>query len=83
MWHDNETSTDLLGFDYLSSALVEVLTEPRLLPVTVGVFGDWGSGKSSLMRIASGELQARGRIATIDFSATGVARARERRGDAR
>ena len=69
VWHDNETSTDLLGFDYLSSALIEVLTEPRLLPVTVGVFGDWGSGKSSLMRITSDELEARGRIATIDFSA--------------
>jgi hypothetical protein len=69
MWHDNETSTDLLGFDYLSAALVEVLTEPRLLPVTVGVFGDWGSGKSSLMKIATADLQGREKTATIEFSA--------------
>jgi hypothetical protein len=69
MWHDNETATDLLGYDYLAAALVEVLTEPRLLPVTVGVFGDWGSGKSSLMKIASSDLQDRGRVATIEFSA--------------
>lgn len=69
MWHDNETTVDLLGFDYLSSALVEVLTEQRLLPVTVGVFGDWGSGKSSLMRIAREELNSRDGIATIEFSA--------------
>src|SRR4051812_12255364 len=69
MWHDNETTVDLLGFDYLSSALVEILTEARLLPVTVGVFGDWGSGKSSLMHIARNELDLRARIATIEFSA--------------
>lgn len=69
MWHDNETSTDLLGFDYLSAALVEVVTEPRLLPVTVGVFGDWGSGKSSLLRMARSDLEKREGVATIDFSA--------------
>jgi hypothetical protein len=69
MWHDNETATDLLGFDYLSAALVEVVTEPRLLPVTLGVFGDWGSGKSSLLRMARHELQGREGVATIEFSA--------------
>lgn len=69
MWHDNETSVDLLGFDYLSDALVEVVTDERLLPVTVGVFGDWGSGKSSLMRVTRDKLNGRGDIIAIDFSA--------------
>lgn len=58
MWADNETDVDLLGFDYLVDGLVVALTEPRLLPVTIGVLGDWGSGKSSLMRIAAAELAA-------------------------
>ncbi len=69
MWADNETEIDLLGFDYLTGALVEVVTEPRLLPVTVGVFGDWGSGKSSLMKLAAAELKERDRVAAIEFSA--------------
>ena len=56
MWADNEADIDLLGFDFLVDGLVVALTEPRLLPVTVGVLGDWGSGKSSLMRIAHREL---------------------------
>jgi hypothetical protein len=57
VWADNETAVDLLGFDYLVDALVAVLTEPRLLPVTVGVSGDWGSGKSSLMGMTRARLE--------------------------
>lgn len=53
MWADNEADLDLLGFDYLVDGLVVALTEPRLLPLTVGVLGDWGSGKSSLARLAA------------------------------
>lgn len=58
MWADNEADLDLLGFGFLVDGLVVALTEPRLLPVTVGVLGDWGSGKSSLMRLAAAELCA-------------------------
>lgn len=57
MWSDNETDLDLLGFDELVDELVVALTTPHLLPLTVGVLGDWGSGKSSLLRIARAELE--------------------------
>lgn len=57
MWADNEADLDLLGFDFLVDGLVVALTEPRLLPLTVGVLGDWGSGKSSLMQLAAAELR--------------------------
>jgi hypothetical protein len=66
MWADNETDFDLLGFDYLVDGLIVALTEPRLLPVTVGVLGDWGSGKSSLMLIAAAELAAERRSRVKD-----------------
>jgi len=56
MWADNETEVDLLGFDFLVDTLFVALTEPKLLPLTVGLLGDWGSGKSSLMRITRQEL---------------------------
>ncbi|MGH9246198.1 MAG: KAP family P-loop NTPase fold protein [Acidimicrobiales bacterium] len=56
MWSDNETRIDLLGFDFLVDSLEVVLTEPRLLPVTVGVLGDWGSGKTSLLYMVADRL---------------------------
>jgi len=57
LWPDNETTVDLLGFDNLVDELVAIVQSPALLPLTVGVFGDWGSGKSSLMQMAAKRLR--------------------------
>jgi predicted KAP-like P-loop ATPase len=59
VYSDNETSTDLLGFEDQVSDLCEIVLDPGLLPVTVGVLGDWGSGKSSLLWMVENELRDR------------------------
>ena len=69
MWADNETEIDLLGFDFLVDSLLVALTEPRLLPLTVGVLGDWGSGKSSLLRLVRDALPT----ASVDEQGTPMA----------
>jgi predicted KAP-like P-loop ATPase len=51
MWTDNETTEDFLGYQVQAELIREVILDPRLQPVTVGVFGEWGSGKSSLMQM--------------------------------
>jgi len=56
MWADNETSEDLLGFKVHADLLIDVINDEAILPVTIGVFGDWGSGKSSILRIVEKEL---------------------------
>lgn len=58
MWSDNETATDLLGFKVHADLIKSVVTNSTLLPVVLGVFGDWGGGKSSIMRMLEQDLKA-------------------------
>ena len=57
MWSDNETTEDLLGFKVHADLIAEVINDSELLPITMGVFGDWGSGKSSILKILSEQLR--------------------------
>lgn len=68
MWSDNETKTDLLGFQVHADLVKSIVTDGRLLPVTVGVFGDWGSGKSSVIKMLQDSLEAEPKIACIYFN---------------
>lgn len=56
MWSDNETALDLLNIRHYVSSVVELATDETLLPVTIGVFGDWGNGKSSLLKMVKVKL---------------------------
>lgn len=51
MWNDNETNVDLIDYSYLVDASHSIISDTKLLPCTIGIFGDWGSGKSSLMKM--------------------------------
>ncbi|MEI3789288.1 MULTISPECIES: KAP family P-loop NTPase fold protein [unclassified Chryseobacterium] len=58
MWADNETSEDLLGFKVHADLLIDVINDKNVLPITIGVFGDWGSGKSSVLQIIKNEFES-------------------------
>lgn len=59
MWKDSETEIDFLDFDYLIGILDELIEDESLLPSSIGVYGDWGSGKSSLIRMSMKKAQQR------------------------
>ena len=51
MWKDIETDKDLLGYTVHARMLKNIIMNDAMLPISIGVFGNWGSGKSSLMLI--------------------------------
>ena len=56
MWKDSETIIDYLNFDYIIDAVVKLVLDDDLSPSSIGLYGDWGSGKSSLMKMVEQHL---------------------------
>ena len=49
MWADNIAKQDLLGYQVHADLLQKIILDDDMLPISIGVFGNWGSGKSTLM----------------------------------
>jgi predicted KAP-like P-loop ATPase len=56
VWSDKESERDYLNFGEVSQLAVDILTTPGMLPVSIGVFGNWGAGKSSLLKFIQQQL---------------------------
>lgn len=65
---DNPTDEDRLGFGGTADVLFEAIDTTTERPLTVGVFGGWGSGKTSLMRMVQRRLIDAG-VKTVWFNA--------------
>ena len=57
MWSDIETSKDLLGYTVHAELLKKIIMEPSNLPATIGLYGDWGCGKSSMLKILQEKIE--------------------------
>ena len=68
MWSDRESELDLLNVQHLVAAVETTVRADPLLPVTVGVFGDWGSGKSTVMNLAREALDGEEDILCVHFN---------------
>lgn len=58
LWSDRETQQDCLGYSSYVTVLAEICTHKDLAPLTLGIFGFWGSGKTSLMQMLKSQLDA-------------------------
>lgn len=58
MWHDNETTVDYLNFGVVADACANLLRQAKGEPISIGVSGGWGAGKSSLVRMIQQRLNA-------------------------
>ena len=68
MWSDNEAAVDLLNVEHLVGAVLRVVKDDRLDPVTVGVYGDWGSGKSSVIQLLRQRIAAEPDLLAVYFN---------------
>lgn len=57
MWSDNETTVDYLNFSVVADACAKLLQQAKGTPISVGVSGGWGVGKTSLVRMIEGRLK--------------------------
>ncbi|WP_100500971.1 KAP family P-loop NTPase fold protein [Geodermatophilus chilensis] len=65
LFDDNPAVEDLLGFTGVAEAVVRVLTAGGLDPVTVGVQGAWGGGKSTVLNLVAQRLESVGHVIVV------------------
>ena len=73
MWHDIEAEVDLLNFGVVADAAAQLVRDSRSKPLTIGISGGWGVGKSSLVNMIGsklrGDADAEKRYITLEFNA--------------
>ena len=51
MWLDKESQIDLLAYSPFAELITNITANERLNPLTIGLFGRWGAGKSALLKL--------------------------------
>ena len=51
MWLDNVSEVDILFYEPYANVIADISKNPNYKPLTIGVFGVWGAGKSTLMKL--------------------------------
>ncbi|MFG0410274.1 P-loop NTPase fold protein [Pseudomonas sp. FYR_11] len=57
MWVDNETDTDFLNFSGVADTVAEIVYQANGRPISIGVSGAWGAGKSSMIKLIQASLR--------------------------
>ncbi|ATG47813.1 hypothetical protein CEW89_09705 [Celeribacter ethanolicus] len=71
MWSDNETLRDLVNFSHVAEIAAERIIGAKGEPLSLGISGDWGVGKSSMMKLLRTSLEERDdvNIRFVEFNA--------------
>ncbi len=66
--NDNETKVDLLNNEVIANTIIELLRARPNHPVTIGVHGDWGAGKSSVLEMIESSLHDKDEVLCLKFN---------------
>lgn len=59
MWPDNETTRDFINFTGIADTVAEIIVRANGRPISIGVSGAWGIGKSSMIKLTRESLAQR------------------------
>lgn len=59
MWPDNETDVDFVNFTGVADTVAEVIEQAAGRPVSIGISGAWGVGKSSMIKLIRHSIEKR------------------------
>lgn len=65
---DNETKVDLLNNEAIAATIIKLLLDQPDQPVTVGVHGDWGAGKSSILEMIDAGFEQEEKVLCLKFN---------------
>ena len=65
---DNETKVDLLNNEAIAATIIKLLRDRPDQPVTVGVHGDWGAGKSSVLEMIEAGFEKEATVLCLKFN---------------
>lgn len=66
--NDQETATDLLHYEAIAQTIVSLILKTPKAPMTIGVHGDWGAGKSSVLKMIEGSFAGKDRVLCLWFN---------------
>lgn len=55
---DNETKVDLLNNEAIAKTIVSLISNSNEQPISIGIHGDWGAGKSSILEMIENEVKS-------------------------
>ncbi|MBI3805648.1 MAG: NTPase KAP [Nitrospirae bacterium] len=65
---DHETAVDFLNYEAVSKTVVELLKDNRQRALTIGIHGDWGAGKSSVLKMVESAMAGDKEVACLWFN---------------
>ena len=65
---DNETRVDLLNNNVISTTIIKLIRDRPEQPISVGVHGDWGAGKSSVLEMIEAGFEGEEQVLCLKFN---------------
>ncbi|HBI6963834.1 TPA: hypothetical protein K8N27_002216 [Clostridium perfringens] len=57
MWIDSASSIDMLSYKPFSELLYKIIKDKRMNPLTIGLYGSWGAGKSTILKLTENIIE--------------------------